>query len=361
MGKCVSLITLSVLLLGGCSSTSNHGVKPEPVSFNHPDEVIKGEGFMVLADRRMFAVLALLNATGYDEEAEGQQMHPVRAKVRQLVAAELDRHPHKARKWRKYVQSRQVAVFQYEDFVLSLSSDYPFRRIRPDSEIGYSWAVQRLQDFPSVLNDFWKTCKLGEVWEQVRPDYIAEIGKYDFEKMTRQMDFLWSYLRMPRQDTMTLVNVPDLLNRYFHAIGAGYENYYYTVESPGSHGYALNMHEYLHSIVNRLVQANFDAQKAKMLQYYQAGKDGPFCKTYRNPVTFTFECLVHALDRRISVRFVNDPKWTALREGQVAHVTNGGLNLTQPFYNLLAEYEKSGEPFDEFLPAMLEQLPPYTR
>jgi len=97
------------------------------------------------------------------------------------------------------------------------------------------------------------------------------------------------------------------------------------------------------------------------LEYYEAGKDGPFCKTYQSPVTFTFECLVRALDRRISVKFENDPKRKVLCEGQVAHVTNGGLNLTQPFYNLLAEYEQSGEPFEKFLPTMLEKLPAYTQ
>jgi len=66
-----------------------------------------------------------------------------------------------------------------------------------------------------------------------------------------------------------------------------------------------------------------------------------------------------ALDRRISMRFENDPKWTALRENQVAYDTKEGLNLTQPFYNLLAEFEQSDKPFDQFFPTMLNHLPEY--
>lgn len=282
-------------------------MRPEPASFTYPDEIVKGEGFMVLADRREFAVLALLNATGFDEEAANTAIRPVRVKVRELVAIEMAKHPRKAEAWRQHIKTRQVAIFQYEDFALSLSTNYPFRRIRPDSEVGYPWAVERLQGFPQVLNDFWKTLDLENIWSQVKPEYVAETQKYDFEKMKRQMNFLWTYLRMPRHDTLTLVNVPNLLDCHFHAIGARYENLYYTVESPGSHGYGLNIHEYLHSIVNRLVEANSGAEEAKLSKYYQAGKDGPLCKTYGSPVNFTFESLVRALDHRLATLQTDDP------------------------------------------------------
>lgn len=351
-----ALFVTAALLLAGCSSSN---VRPEPVRFTHPDEIIRGEGFMVLADRREFAVFALLNATGYDEEASDTPMHPVRVKVRELMAAEMAKHPHKAEAWRQYIETRKVAIFQYADFALSLSTDYPFRRIRPDGEVGYQWAVERLRGFPQVLNDFWRTLNLEKIWSQVKPEHVAEIRKYDRGKMKRQMDFLWRYLRMPRQDTFTLVNVPNLLDRHFHAIGARYENLYYTVESPGSHGYGLNIHEYLHSIVNRLVQANFDAQETKLLKYYEAGKDGPYCKSYQHPVTFTFECLVRALDRRLGVRQTDDPAETKRQEAQVAWETEQGLTLTQPFYSVLAEFEESGRPFDQYLPTLLERLPEY--
>jgi len=38
-------------------------------------------------------------------------------------------------------------------------------------------------------------------------------------------------------------------------------------------------------------------------------------------------------------------------------VSEGGLVLTQPFYDLLSEFEQSGKPFDQFLPTLLEHLP----
>jgi hypothetical protein len=359
MGKCVSLIAvLSILPLAGCSVGSK--VRAEPVSFGHPDEVVTGDGFMVLADRREFAVMTFLNATGFDEEAQGQQMHPVRVKVREMIAANLAQCPEKVNAWRKYrngLVRKYFQTFHFQDFALSLSTDYPFQRIRPDSELGYSITAGQLRDFPQVLNDFWATAKLGEVWEQVKPDYVAEIKQYNFEKMKRQMDSLWTYLRMLRRDTLTLVSVPNLLDSHFEAIGARYESFYYSVESPGSHSYDLNIHEYLHSIVNPLVQADFDAQQAKLAKYCQAGKGRPFGRTYGSPVTFTFESLVRALDHRLAVLQSNDPTDKKRIEGQVAWETEKGLTLTRPFYDLLAEFEQSGKSFDQFLPTMLERLP----
>lgn len=354
------VVTLAVASLAGCSAGSSSAVGAEAVRFDHPDEVIRGEGFMVLADRREFAIMAFLNATGYDEEAQGRQMHPVRVKVRELVTANVAGHPEKANAWRAYrndAARKDLQPFHFQDFALSLSTDYPFRRIRPDNELGYSITAERLQDFPAVLNDFWTTGKLGDVWEQVKPDYIAEIRKYNIENMKRQMSFLWSYLRMPRRDTLTLVNVPNLLESHFEAIGARYEDFYYTVESPGSHGYDLNVHEYLHSIVNRPVQTNFGTQEAKLVKYYQAGKSGPLCKTYGSPITFTFESLVRALDHRLAILQTNDPTDKKRIEGQAAWETEKGLTLVQPFYKALAEFEQSDKPFDQFLPTLLEHLP----
>ncbi|MBN1972563.1 MAG: DUF4932 domain-containing protein [Sedimentisphaerales bacterium] len=357
MRKFALIIMALILFQAGCSM-----VKPEPVSFTHQDEFIKGKGFMVLADRREFAVMAFLNTVGYDDEVKGQQMHPVRLKVRELVADNLAEQPEKVKTWRKYYSNlmrKHMQAYSFQDFALSLSTDYPFKRIRPDKELGYHNTASVLKDFPEVLNDFWETARLDEVWEQVKPDYIAEIQKYDFDKMQKQMSFLWDYLRMPRHDTLILVNVPNLLESHYNGIGARYENYYYTVESPGSHAYSLNIHEYLHSIVNPIVETNYSHYKKKLIKYYKAGKNEPLSKSYQNPTGFTWECMVRALDRRISIRFEDDLNWTEIRESQVISDTKEGLNLTQLFYKLLAEYEKSGEPFDQFLPKMLERLPEY--
>lgn len=343
----------------GCAGRGADGLKTEPVSFTHPDEVVKGQGFMVLADRREFVVMAFVNAMGYDNEAQGQSMHPVRVTVRGLIAQNLEAYPAKVEVWRRYYETRELATFQYQDYALSLSADYPFHRIRPDSELGYAATAKTLADFPEILNDFWVTAKLDEIWMEVSPDYADELRKYDLTRMEKQMAFLWRYLRMPRHDTLTLVNVPNLLETHYHAIGAHYENYYYTVESPGSHSYGLNIHEYLHSIVNPIVKAHADLVRERAMSYYEAGKDKPIVQSYREPVCFTYECLVRALDHRLHARMADTPEAEKRAEARMVQLTEDGLTLSLPFYRLLADYEQSDKPFDEFTPIMLARLPAY--
>ncbi len=351
---------LLCLFVVGWSLWPANRVQVEAVVFAHPDEMVKGEGFIVLADRRIFAVMAFLNAVGYDEEAKGQKMHPVRVRVRKMVESNLTKSPEKLQAWRKYYKDKRIAGFIYQDFALSLNADYPFRRIRPDDELGYPQTARQLRDFPDVLNNFWVIAELAKVWSEVKPDYIAEIKKYNFETMKHQLSFLWEYLRMKRSDTYILVNIPNLLESHYIGIGARYENYYYSVESPGSHSYALNIHEYLHSIVNPIVKTHYDKYKGKLLDYCKAGKDGWLSKTYQEPTIFTYECLVRALDHRLEVKLEEDPSLKKGYEDRVAFETRNGLTLTQPFYLLLTDFEGSGKSFSEYLPLMLENLPKYT-
>ena len=359
-------LSLMVGVLLGCliaaaANSRAARVAVEPVVFAHPDEMVKGQGFVVLADRRVFAVMAFLNAVGYDDEVKGQQMHPVRVTVRKMVAQNLAEHADRLRRWRERYRKLRIPSFVYQDFALSLSADYPFRRIRPDTELTYARTAKLLDDLPETLNDFWAAAKLDRVWAEVKGDYVAEISKYDIEKMRQELASVWQYLRMPRRDTFVLVIVPDLLCEHYEGLGAKYENYYYSIESRGANSHSLNIHEYLHSIVNPLVKADYIPYKHKLQAYYKAGKGKPLAATYRQFVVFTYECLVRALDHRLRlwVRSTHDPADRKRIEGQLAGQTSRGLTLAMPFYRLLTKYEQSGKSFDAFLPDMLEALPEY--
>ena len=59
--------------------------------------------------------------------------------------------------------------------MLCLSTDYPFRKIRPNNELGYWYTAWVFGDLPKILNDFWRTAKLDEVWDAVKGEYIAEL------------------------------------------------------------------------------------------------------------------------------------------------------------------------------------------
>jgi hypothetical protein len=353
-GHLYLLIIPVVLLLGGCGDP----VKVEPASFGHDDEVIREGDFIVLADRRVFAIMAFMNACGYDEEIKGKQMHPARSRVREILKEQAGAHPECFKKWKQYYKKANLSGFHYLDFALSLKADYPFKRIRPDSELGYFFAGRRLAHFPDVLNEFWEALDMEKVWAEVKPIYLEEIGSYNFDNMGSHLKFIWDYLRMERNDEFVFVSVPNLLDQHYHAIGAKYENYWYMVESPGAGTHSLNVHEYLHSIVNSMVKARYNRHSEKLNKYFKAGKDQPFAKSYGHPVTYTYECLIRALTTRLYVLMENDFTPSG-GEAKVKYLTREGLILVEPFYNLLDEYEQSDKNFEQFLPVMLDMLEEY--
>lgn len=355
-----TFIFLVSIVLTGCDSPVPK-VVVEPLVFYHPEEIIKGtgeaEGYWALADRRIFATMAFLNAAGYDKEVPNRQMHPVRIKVRTMIAENLKDDQDKLAFWHQYYKDRPLGAWQYTNFALSLSSDYPFKRIRPEKELTYAWTHWRLADLPDVLNDFWITAKLDDVWAECLADYIADARRCDPNGMARGITFLWKYLRMPRKDNYTIVRVPNLLERHATANGNMFEHYFYSVEGPRSGGY---IHEYLHTIINDLVEANYARQKDKLQKYFEAGKDAPISSSYQKLTLWTSECLVHALDHRVTVLRTPDPAMKKRVEANVAGLTKGGYGLLGPLYELLADFEKSNIPFDRYLPIMLEKLPEYS-
>ena len=139
------LPVLACIIFGGCRS--NDSVKS--LSFSHQDEMVRQGDFIVLADRRIFAVMAFMNACGFDNEYPGQQMHPVRLRVRKAIHEKAVNHANALERWKKYYREHTMGSFCYQDFALSLNDDYPFRRIRPDSELGYplpakDWPISRI-------------------------------------------------------------------------------------------------------------------------------------------------------------------------------------------------------------------------
>ncbi|MEJ2239684.1 MAG: hypothetical protein P8X82_15415, partial [Gemmatimonadales bacterium] len=334
--------------------------EPQSIRFEHADELRRGSGYMVLADRRIFATMSFLNAVGYDQEQPDTDMHPLRVRVRRELAERLKEYPAKLDRWKAYYAELGYPVWVFVEFALMLSPDHPFRQVYPASDSQYPEAVAKLRDLPELLNEFWTLAGLSSLWDEVKPEYLAEINRYDFDEMARQMSTLWTYLRMPRQDDYVMVNIPNLLDARYTGIGAQFGPYYYQVESAGASSYALNMHEYLHSIVNPLVREHFSIAESKLVEYYEAGKDGRYAQSYQSPMAMTYESLTKALDYRLRVILSADPQTAMGAEARIAEIASGGLAPTAPFYLLLKDRFETGEAsFREYIPVLLDELPRY--
>jgi len=335
-------------------------VKVESPVFSHADEIRRGEGFAVLADRRIFAVFAFLNVVGYDEEVPGQQMTPVRLKLRERLQKTLTARPDKLKAWRQYYRKMDAKEYIYVNYALGLSADYPFRRIRARDEYWSPTLVDHLEEFPSLLNDFWLTAHLEELWHELKPDYLAEMQQYDLAQMAADMDGLWRYLRLPKQTQGLVIAVPNPISRHFQATGTRFGEIFYSVDGPGSNNHSLNTHESLHPITQPILRASFESHRAKLEPYFRAAQRTDAAQPYGTLFLFVDECLVHALDARLRIKLSKNPESTRRwAENDVDKLTKDGLNLTGPFYRLLGGYENSDRRFDEYMPELLDAVPEY--
>jgi len=355
-------VMVLVVLFAFASGLAGQVREVRSLRFAHADEIVRGRGFAVVADRRIFAMTAFMNAAGYDTEADGVEMHPARIQVREAVARNLEAAPQKLATWRALYEKQALPTWVYFDYALSLSGDYPFERIRPDDEVTYRQALGAMDAMLPALNDFWVTADLEEVWAALAPTYAQELARYDFAGMEVQMQALWSYLRLSRVETHTIVNVPNLIAQHYLGIGAEYENYYYTMETPGASGYRLNTHEYLHSIVNDLAAGAFPGAKDKLTRYFEAGREGRLAASYQHAPTFASECLVRALDYRLRLRELEGRGESVDRVlTRVDELTLGGLTLVKPFFEGLADFEESSGDFAAYVPVLFTRVPEPSR
>jgi hypothetical protein len=321
----------------------------------HPDEVLNGRECVIVADRRIFAVMAFINASGFDEEANGQTMHRVRIDVRRLVQTNLLSHTNELAVWKKHYSDLKCSNADYIEYAMLLSPDYPFRKVGPDDLYYNQDVLRKMNGVVNDVNEFWTAAQLDRVWNTVKPDYIAELQKYNIDRTSEDLDFVWEYVRMPRREARIMVTVPNLIDRHFSADSMGCGKYFVSVEGPGSNDYRLNVHEYLHEIVNPATARWRDEYLARLQPYFDRWKNFPGRHGYDTLQMYVQESMVRALEARVSVKL--RPELSARKKGQVAHDVKSGFELTGVFYENLAEFETGKGPFDDFVKGLFERLP----
>ncbi len=345
----VLLVGILAVLVNPCSTARGQG--GQAVS-THADEFREAPGFIVLADRRMFAVMAFLNAAGYDDEPNAREMPALRVKVRQMVAANLKQHPQKLASWWQLYsgwKKAHIMLPRYQEYALSLTQDYPFQ---PADSI----PLKQLREFHRVLNDFWQAAKLDEIWQAVRPDDLSELRSYSLESLQSGVNAVWAYLHMTRSDTFTFVIVPNPLCQSRSAQAIPRSAMYYIVDGPLV-GRGFNSHEYLHSIVDPIVKAGLARQKRKLNQYFRASNGKTIY--YGTLPNFTAECLIHALTPRLALQHDNSPERQEAAKREIDGLMNAGYLLVRSFYERLSAFESSRLPFDQFVPQLLDEIPSY--
>ena len=305
------------------------------------------------ADIRVFAVMAALNAAGYDYETPDRQMSP----ARQLVRQEVKKADPKllGRMQAFYIEHRQNmdAVRQAAAFVsLALLIEGP-----PDFHLAVSKKdlpedVLQVAGFEDLVRDLFQQINLARLWNACQGYYTAELTAYRpvFIDLIRQT---LTYFRIPPRIVLDrqIVIIPELVGPSRLVNARNLEKTYYIIPGPltkpGENREQLQ-HEYLHFLLDPLIE-KFGTPLMKYENLLDVAQNQPHVPSeYQNRYMMVVaESLVETLVLRMNQNPTSDPN------RDLVTLFRRGLIFSPYFYRALAAYEADQ---NQTMPAYVETL-----
>ena len=194
-------LLLTISLLSGCGPNIVVSTDPLDVDLSsfHPD-VVRGEGFTIQPDVRVFALFAYLNGPAGWSEENGEAFSPQRAQLRadlQARLAQLD--PQLVERWRNFYEQHKQISYRYLYYTLTLGAPPEFNYIIPVEEMKYPEIIGSLDGFNRILAEFYRQADIQALFEETYRDVMmAEVRKYDRARILGQIGYIYDYLRLDR-------------------------------------------------------------------------------------------------------------------------------------------------------------------
>lgn len=363
---CLLMLVLS-LMLSGCQPSLAVSTDPADTDFSpFQSAVISSDRFSIQADVRVFTLYAFLNGVaGYDLE-NAETSSPARLDLRADVKKKLSEvPPERVRAWQKNYADHKSHPWAYLYYTLTLGTPPAFNYIVPLENIKDQAVVERLHKagFNKVLAEFYQMADIGALYEsKYRAVMTTDAENYSAERIESQLNLTHAYLRIPPEgvNQFDLTIIPAPFDSHYVAYAIGYTDHLYILDGPGSNDRGLNVHEYLHQMLDPVLPSDLAGEKAKFERILKENIEKDYVKgNYEQAQTFVEECLVRALDYRIRLAETpGDPQVQARVEAIMAQEMAGGLALVKNFFNALADFEQNPEQdLKSFVTTMLQAYP----
>lgn len=298
----------------------------------------------------LFAVLAAINAAGYDTDIDSPSNSALRRELRaHLATRDIPSLP----ELRRYVRDHRLPnpsddLGQYISFALLSKGAPDFTPAVPNFPVPAD--ADRLRDFPPLLASFYKEAEVGKLWEISQPYYEAALAQY-IDPMSRTMQGVNAYLRNPlNPQTKGRFQVfVDLLGAPNQAHARVYVDEYFVVVTPSAEPRIDEIrHHYLRFWADGLgFKYGPDINKLRSLGDYALASPVLGPQFREDFVLLATECFVEAVESRMQKQPTRATQ--AMREGFV---------LTPAFAELLPKYEMQPDTMRNYFPELLKGIDP---
>ena len=360
--RSVTLIILNATLVAVAAvQAQENPVGPPPVRTGPQAQQTENQ---LDANETLFTVMAAINAAGYDSGANSSAAHPLRAFIRQQLAAK-DLPSVRALKefYREHKHGDPAEdLSQYISFALSVGDppDFPFlahtESLPPD--------VRQFSELPTLLSVFYEQAGIADLWKQSQPAFDQVIAFYH-TPLARQILEANAYMRSETSGVLghrfqiyvDLLGAPgEIQSRNYRtdtfvvmtpAIGATRER----SEELAAEQIADVRHAYLHSLLDPLAVRFYQNLDEKQ-DLFELAKGAPALDPiYKDDfMMLTTESLIKAIEARLS------PGPVAKREAMVTEALHEGFILTPALYEGLAAYEKQDTAMRMYYPDLIKGI-----
>ena len=298
--------------------------------------------------KSLFAVLAAINAAGYDAELNSPSNHPLRQQLRQSLAA---RDLKSVRYLKQFFAEHRKPdakdeLSQYISFALSVDGPPSFKwRYSTDRTPP---AANALEGLMPLLAEFWKEADLEKEWQAAQPAFDSVIARYH-APVTDALLQANLYLRNPTSGSRgrRFQIYVDLLGAPNQVHTRSFTDDYFVVVTPAAQPRVKDIRRaYLHYLIDPLAIRATDAITKKKALCYLAEPAPILSEIYKQDCVLLFGMsLVRAVESRIDHAPAEAQE--AMREGFV---------LTGYFAEALAGYEKQEQSLRLHLTEMVDDI-----
>ncbi len=310
------------------------------------------------ASESIFAVMAAINAAGYDTDADSPSNHDLRRQIREYLKAKDLKSVDALGRFVRAHRSKnpRADLSQYISYALTTNGPPDFSYRYASGAIPAD--VDALEGFTPLLTEFSREANIEELWKRVQPAYDAAIAQYQ-EPVTYAVLQANAYLR-----NVTSGYLGRRFQIYIDLLGApnqvqtrSYVDDYFIVLTPVAKLGTKDLntadlpveeirHMYLHYLLDALPLKYSETVNSKRgLADYALGS--PILEEqYKNDfMLLTTECLIKAVESRIDRKPALAEQ--AMREGFV---------MTPAFAERLVEYEKQEQAMRLFFPELVDGI-----
>ena len=295
------------------------------------------DNIFIIPDIRFFTLYALLNGPlGYTEEI-GDTMSEERLELiddlnsilKKIDCNDIDR-------WKRYYNKNKLHTWAFIHYT-SFCNLPPTFEITDTKIIPYSTTISPIMDFNTILSDFYQKCDIEKLFfQKYRNTLLSLIDRYDEKCIRGDLKKVYSYLRISDDihSNFSIAIIPIPFDSHCVGYGSPHERLIYLFESTGASTDGLNIHEYLHFIVNPIVENFNGLENTWMAKVFYENRNREWVLTdYGVLNSFVSENFVRALDYRIAANISG-------KERKIFNLFNAkGLALVEPIYYGLKDYE----------------------